>query len=149
MNWMSSSKKDHEGVGVAKGKPSFMKAAAVSEEKTPRSPQKQVGSSLPLTITMNIFIALIMRFIVMVNVMVNVMDCLPACKITEVRMGNYSLIWSGLTTQVQGCSLRTRLALHIKAWLACCKCADSCMFSNNQGITKIFPALPLYYLSIK
>ena len=142
---MSSSKKDHEGVGVAKGKPSFMKAAAVSEEKTPRSPQKQVGSPLPLTITMNIFIALIMRFIVMVNVM----DCLPACKITEVRMGNYSLIWSGLTTQVQGCSLRTRLALHIKAWLACYKCADSCMFSNNQGITKIFPALPLYYLSIK
>ena len=149
MNWMSSSKKDHEGVGVAKGKPSFIKAAAVSEEKTPRSPQKQVGSPLPLTITMNIFIALIMRFIVMVNVM----DCLPACKITEVRMGNYSLIWSGLTTQVQECSLRTRLALHIKAWLPCCKCAiyhaDSCMFSNNQGITKIFPALPLYYLSIK
>ena len=40
---MSSSKKDHDhqqGAGVAKGKPSSMKAAAVSEEKTPRSPQK-------------------------------------------------------------------------------------------------------------
>ena len=43
-----------------------------------------MGGPLPLTITMNlnIFIALIMRFIVMVNVM----DRLPACKMTEVRM---------------------------------------------------------------
>lgn len=40
---MSSSKKDHDhqqGAGVAKGKPLSMKAAVVSEEKTPRSPQK-------------------------------------------------------------------------------------------------------------
>lgn len=40
LSWMSSSKKDHEGTGVAKGRPSSMKAAAVSEERTPRSPQK-------------------------------------------------------------------------------------------------------------
>ena len=37
MNWMSSSKKDHKEAGVAKGRPSSMKAAAVSEEKTEAS----------------------------------------------------------------------------------------------------------------